>query len=92
MVTLVDVEEACSALFKWIEPNDPKVFYFLISIYPIFSLQALVIAAKQAVASAHYGIALRCLQKVLDDKGASQSLIFVSRAIVEVVYFFGSFD
>lgn len=43
--------------------------------------------SKYAVAHAHYGIALHCLQKVIDDKGTGTNLLPISNAILEVITF-----
>jgi len=69
-VTLKDLENAYTDVTRWIDPNDPR---------------ALLLTAKHAVAHTHYGIALRSLQKLLDDKGPSKNLLPISTAVVELV-------
>jgi len=68
-VSLKELEAAYTDLTRWIDPNDPR---------------ALLLTAKHAVAHTHYGIALRSLQKLLDDKGPSKSLLPISTAVVEL--------
>ncbi|KAI1720264.1 subtilase family domain-containing protein [Ditylenchus destructor] len=68
-VTLKDLDDAYSQLAKWIDINDKKI---------------LMVTAKHAVAHTHYGIALRALQKLLDDKGSDKDLLPISTAVTEL--------
>uniref|UniRef100_A0A1I8F0V4 Tripeptidyl-peptidase 2 n=1 Tax=Wuchereria bancrofti TaxID=6293 RepID=A0A1I8F0V4_WUCBA len=68
-VTLKEVDTAYYEVLKWLEATDSKV---------------LILSAKQAVAHAHYGRALKYLRKASDDKNFANNLV-VEAAAVELV-------
>ncbi|VIO89724.1 Hypothetical subtilase-type proteinase F21H12.6 in chromosome II, putative [Brugia malayi] len=68
-VTLKEVDTAYYEVLKWLEATDSKV---------------LILSAKQAVAHAHYGRALKYLRKAGDDKNFANNLV-VEAAVIELV-------
>ncbi|KAM3727921.1 Tripeptidyl-peptidase [Dirofilaria immitis] len=68
-ITLKEVDIAYYEVLKWLDATDSKV---------------LILSAKQAVAHAHYGRALKYLRKASEDKNFANNLI-VEAAAVELV-------
>lgn len=68
-VTFSEANQAFRDFIRWVEPTDEK---------------ALLVTAKHAVASARYGTALRCLNKIIEEKPTSAGYLSVERAIIDV--------
>uniref|UniRef100_A0A914HUQ4 Uncharacterized protein n=1 Tax=Globodera rostochiensis TaxID=31243 RepID=A0A914HUQ4_GLORO len=62
-ITLEELDKACTRFLKWSTENDPK---------------ALLITAKHSVAHGRYGIALKALKKLTDDKSNNGTLSSIS--------------
>uniref|UniRef100_A0A914HTX2 tripeptidyl-peptidase II n=1 Tax=Globodera rostochiensis TaxID=31243 RepID=A0A914HTX2_GLORO len=62
-ITLEELDKACTRFLKWSTENDPK---------------ALLITAKHSVAHGRYGIALKALKKLADDKSNNGTLSSIS--------------
>uniref|UniRef100_A0A915PW83 Tripeptidyl-peptidase 2 n=1 Tax=Setaria digitata TaxID=48799 RepID=A0A915PW83_9BILA len=65
-VTLKEIDIAYYEVLKWLEATDPKI---------------LILSAKQAVAHAHYGRALKYLRKASEDKNFANNLILEAAAV-----------
>uniref|UniRef100_A0AC35F5A0 Tripeptidyl-peptidase 2 n=1 Tax=Panagrolaimus sp. PS1159 TaxID=55785 RepID=A0AC35F5A0_9BILA len=69
-VTLSEANQAFREFIRWVDPTDEK---------------ALLVTAKYAVASARYGTALRCLNKIIEEKPTSAGYLSVERAIIDLL-------
>lgn len=76
-ISLSEANQAFREFIRWVESTDEK---------------ALLLTAKQAVASTRYGTALRCLNKIVEEKSTSAGYFPIERAIIDVSSFPLSFE
>uniref|UniRef100_A0AC34GVD0 Tripeptidyl-peptidase 2 n=1 Tax=Panagrolaimus sp. ES5 TaxID=591445 RepID=A0AC34GVD0_9BILA len=69
-ISLSDANQAFREFIRWVEPTDEK---------------GLLVTAKHAVASARYGTALRCLNKIIEEKPTSAGYLSIERAIIDLL-------